>query len=1016
MRIIRRALRPESNIGSGAQILDLDPAETAGSWLLSPQEDVGTHEPNTPTAGDSERHSNMLGTHHSNMLATHPQEDALRELAFKLKDTQSLDGTVSTQTGSKFAELRYAKFKIGGFSGDKHVVFVPDNLKLSLPVLEQVCCALDRDLPSMLLCGMSSLCHPGNLSTPQLRSSPGFQELMEDARNSMGIKKEHTTSSWLRVNCGSGNEINSDTEPQNKGLIDTANRVLEKRVAAAVGTIAHAAKWTNVWVFSGPQVTNFEVFLHQCQESPESDVFHMVVGHMQDKAYMETDTSRNLLRYLFDNSQVMSAEYVLKANPLPLPNDLWNPARSPHREFAEHGFERWSFESYSDERSKGHPITQWPWPHADLIMLFYREESPMDTNSACGPDWDYATKKKYDWDAIPFSPEELAPVGYVFIGGNEINAKRKLLQAVRLGSPVIILDNTPNVTKQMSIFVRILQKLWDRDPTNSLRQFLADGAAAKLGRKPSVVDLLEALLPSKIMNYIEELYDTSAMEDSERFALSDVVGLIELVKRRPQTFRDRVAIVDPLQPHSVGSGSNDLLSIMSSHRSGLREADSTVFHKSLVLKGWRLHRRLSRRAKQLRNQGTALVIGISLVMIMSTCLAVLLVCAHIEKSQARIKELAYNLTLPDGGDSFEVTFTMSDTLQSLHIMMLVFPIIAGLLHTLQGHLQLAQKWSGMHMASNQVVSEIHRFLVGVVPYKLNTSENQKRFVSRLQELVKNLSLYGVREDDLMEESVSASDMFPQNAEALDQHVKQYVYNMQPEGLCNRRFRDIMTSFGRCFGASWTELLLDAHESRDLTAPLTAEKYMEMRVLPLRKCYYDHMHKMHKVRVSLYVVLALSLSAGAAFGASGFSLWIPVALSLATFATTMMQWLVPSENVAAVQSAMTTLNNLDLRWQGSDIKEHRTEATRHRLVNTTERLAWAVESSFTGCASFPELDQEEEVNKASTPDIHSSRRGSWSPMSKHESMSRRSWSRNSSSRASPQVMTPYGRTGSMTPLI
>jgi len=332
-------------------------------------------------------------------------------------------------------------------------------------------------------------------------------------------------------------------------------------------------------------------------------------------------------------------------------------------------------------------------------------------------------------------------------------------------------------------------------------------------------------------------------------------------------------------------------------------------------------------------------------------------------------------------------------------------------------LQLAQKWSGMHMASNSVVTEIHRFLMSVPPYKLSPGDNQRKFVSRLQELVKNLSLYGVREDDLMEDSASASDNFPQNPEALEQHVQQYVYNMQTEGTCSRRLRDIMISLSRCVAASWTELLLDVSESRDLTSPLTAEKYMEVRVLPLRKCYYDQMHRMQKVRISFYIMLAVSLSAGAALGASGFSLWIPVALSVATFATTMMQWLVPSENLAAVQSAMTTLNNLDLRWQGSDIKEHRSESTRQRLVHTTERLAWAVESSFTGCVTFPDLDQDDE-SKTSTstpPEPLSARYGyRRSGSFDSRSLSRQSYSRSSSARASPQVMTPYGRPGSMTP--
>merc|ERR550532_1788787 len=339
------------------------------------------------------------------------------------------------------------------------------------------------------------------------------------------------------------------------------------------------------------------------------------------------------MKCLFDNSVAMSPEVVDRAKPVSLQGDLWNPAKNTsNREYAEHGTDFWSFESHDDEMSKGHPITQWPWPHADLHFLFYREEPTPDGAATSDADWEFSTKKKLDRDAIPFSPEALAPVGYVFIGGNEAQMKKKVLQAMRVASPVIFLDNTPNVPKQMALFVKTVQKVWERAALIGCRPFLQDGAHAKLGGNPTSSDLLEAMLPSKIMNYVEKEFDSSGMDEAEKLTLSDIVGLMDLVKRRPQAFKDTVCVLDPLHA-SPDKITSQLVPVMGSCHGGPREQSTTATHRSLVLKGWRLHRKLARRAQQLRASATLTMVAIASVMALSTTLAVCMVAAKLDRAR-----------------------------------------------------------------------------------------------------------------------------------------------------------------------------------------------------------------------------------------------------------------------------------------------------------------------------------------------------------------------------------------------
>mmetsp|Transcript_25228 Transcript_25228/g.69344 ORF Transcript_25228/g.69344 Transcript_25228/m.69344 type:complete len:943 (-) Transcript_25228:21-2849(-) len=921
------------------------------------------------------------------------------------------DYSDACQMGPRHVELKYTKFRISGIPGEKHAVFIPDGLKLSHPVLSQICGALHKEMPNMLLSGMSSLRHPARMSTKQLRESEGFKPLMNDAMSSLGMlphPAEERSCSFNTCGRDSGADHFRSTElrlteedPTRDSLADVANRVLEKKIGSMVCAAASAAQRANAWIFSGPQISAFEVFLQQGIEADEIDVFRLVAAHVQDRAYMECETSRNLMKFLFDSSEAMSHEVVCTSKPVTLSGDLWNPAKSTtHREFMEHGFEYWSFESHDDEMCNGHPITQWPWPHADLFFLFYREEPSIDGAQSSDADWEFKTKWKLDREAIPFSPDVLAPVGYVFIGGNELQMKRKLLQAMRVSSPVVILDNTPNVPKQIALFANVVQKVWGRAPMIACEPFLADGAGSQLGGNPSSTDLLEAILPSKIMNYVEKEFDNSGMDDAEKLTLSDIVGLMDLVKRRPQTFRETVCVVDPLR-HTPDRIMSQLISVMSSFHSGARELhklNTTAIHRSLVMKGWRLHRKLARRAVTLRELATFMVVAIALLMVLSTTLAVWMVSIRLQ-STARPGEVTYNFSVPVLTEEIELSFTLTDELSFLKISLLVLPIVVGLLTTLQSHFHISQKWASVHMAATMTVSEIYQFLGNVGPYCNGAHVNQRRFMKRLQDMVKHLSMSGVLEDDLMDSSTDGSDSFPQDPEALEEHVNQYLYGVRPVSWFLRKVQDCMASLGGCGpSCAWTALLMDGQNAKDLAAPLTAESYMETRVLPLRKYYSSWVRTTSTVRMILNIFLVLCLSVGSGLGASGFSLWIPVTLAAATFMTTLIHWLAPSEILTAVNNAMATLNNLDLRWHGSDIRETRSEANKVHLITTTEKLSCAVAITFSGASMMPEEldDTTFEESDAAYYRLGEGKR--------------------SGSRSNPisVSVTPYGRSGSATP--
>ena len=53
------------------------------------------------------------------------------------------------------------------------------------------------------------------------------------------------------------------------------------------------------------------------------------------------------------------------------------------------------------------------------------------------------------------------------------------------------------------------------------------------GGNPAVADLFQAMSPAKLTKLFEKEFDNSGMDADEQLALSGVVGLLDLMKRRP---------------------------------------------------------------------------------------------------------------------------------------------------------------------------------------------------------------------------------------------------------------------------------------------------------------------------------------------------------------------------------------------------------------------------------------------------------------------------------------------------
>jgi hypothetical protein len=136
--------------------------------------------------------------------------------------------------------------------------------------------------------------------------------------------------------------------------------------------------------------------------------------------------------------------------------------------------------------------------------------------------------------------------------------------------------------------------------------------------------------------------------------------------------------------------------------------------------------------------------------------------------------------------------------------------------------------------------------------------------------------------------------------------------------------------------------------------LTAELYVQTRLAPLTQYYKTWLKSAGRLRTRSNIALFVLLGVGSGLAAFGLSVWIPAALSAVTVLATLQHWMAPEEALAAVNSALNTLNTLEMRWQGS--QRHDPEAMKHQLIGVTEKVVLAVATTLSRVSMMPTLDE------------------------------------------------------------
>jgi len=99
-------------------------------------------------------------------------------------------------------------------------------------------------------------------------------------------------------------------------------------------------------------------------------------------------------------------------------------------------------------------------------------------------------------------------------------------------------------------------------------------------------------------------------------------------------------------------------------------------------------------------------------------------------------------------------------------------------------------------------------------------------------------------------------------------------------------------------------------------------------------------------------------------------WIPIAVSWAACVGLLANWAAPPEVFIALNFALGALGSFDLKWQGTDVREIRSQGMKESFVIGTEKIALKVARSLSRATwsvsdALPEADSEDDSDNLNT---------------------------------------------------
>eukprot|EP00418_Pyrodinium_bahamense_P076591 CAMPEP_0179057494 /NCGR_PEP_ID=MMETSP0796-20121207/24363_1 /TAXON_ID=73915 /ORGANISM="Pyrodinium bahamense, Strain pbaha01" /LENGTH=820 /DNA_ID=CAMNT_0020754215 /DNA_START=103 /DNA_END=2565 /DNA_ORIENTATION=- len=565
--------------------------------------------------------------------------------------------------------------------------------------------------------------------------------------------------------------------------------------------------------------------------------------------------------------------------------------------------------------------------------------TPHKKKEACNFVWGGAEYFIFCIDPHEFNDRSLGPSGWVMLGGFYKDTARSLNEALLGRQPCILIDNTGGETQELARLIAGLNE-HSRKGSGGHKQPMASELRLASG------ELLDSALLGQHRR--EEL--TLHKEEVRHFVTkSSVLELIDLHCEIPWLFKERIVSVNPLEdsPDKM----LDLLSrcfasvYMKTHEVGAGSADQDV-----ILGAWRLHRQLVANANVHRRRADVVAIMATLLTFLASSIAI--VIAYLESRSGH--EMQH--------------FLSSQWMWTLEKAGIVLPAVATFVSSVGVFTGWQEKWSGLFMASEQLVKAIYLFRMRVGPYSLHgeaegASSTGSSSGARSENLSARMHVCRSHFAKVVQEIVDKVTQQDLNTDALDfddeaakqqvgEHVERHVYGVMQRAL------DEKDQEGQSGPKS---PLLDPegdHDEDDNFSVLSNMAYFELRVKPLLKKFSKEAPWLSAAFFTLSTLVLVCGTLATILASLQLTAWVPIALS----ASVIFQSLVAHYNLKTwlrgTTAAVGQLRALETKWQSLGAVDKRLMGTRSMLTDACESAALQAAAARAGAFAAPQGSQRE----------------------------------------------------------
>lgn len=605
-----------------------------------------------------------------------------------------------------------------GFTGVKHFVLVPDTKPFDRKLARLVLTTLKIPQPNLLIDNHGSSLHPFYAVTDEELSKPALKNLAEKMSSVSGEKMDN----------------------------DALRQILMMKTKAIVSAILAAAEQTgSATLHENCAQRVMDMLATDCILSGKNQVTSIGVMHVNDGAIGD-ERAIKMIEELDAKACTLDATRVSEFGEPVVLDAQWLSEGSLAMPFKNGSC--WDFEkAQALPPEQCRPESQWPWPHADVFILYHRVDA--QTGRA-----DIRGREKSLYISSPIKdPSVIAPHGIVFLGSaSGPVAKAKYMKAFEMATPSVIVNHSGRLASLFAEIINVFTRILNGD--HSLLRRLSVPMRedeTQLSTAP-IAARLSAISPSELLRYAR----TKAGEDAKTpsdpktsVSVADVAQIIDFVKARPQVFTETIKVVNPIKD-TPEQCLEQLSACFSSTYTGVTELGAKAAQVDVVCEAWRMHEALENKAIELRRRATLLIYVAAILGWVAILAAVLLdkliFCqegdsvARILSEECRDEDSVVRILSDEGDgkshssrllpghpfcDAIKASNIFGDSLEVgievLRILVVIVPVVSGLIATIASRFQFRQKWSAVTLSAAELVRQIYLFRGEVGPYSMQVS-------------------------------------------------------------------------------------------------------------------------------------------------------------------------------------------------------------------------------------------------------------------------------------------------------